>query len=206
MEQLKNLGKHYILPLLLFNWALFASFQSCNKEKKHTMDRERWEYNQYVLMDTITNTRIVQGKLYSENDVLRLNREELRASNNQLSKQIESVLNRRKTPLSGTSVRMEHDTIYVPLAVADSNCSFAYEDSCISAVLDNGFLAYSIKPIEITIIQYKDKDRVVAAATYSGCGEVKGISSIVIEKDKKRTNWKYGVGYVAGLLTAFLFK
>ena len=180
-----------------FPFILMATLgYSVNRCTQYKQVAQQATTNLKVAMDTITNIREVNGKVFAENLVLSLTSNELKATNTKLSQDIKSLSNRNRRPLNGTSVRIVHDTIFVEKQVADSSVSFAYSDSCIDMAVDSGMLVYQIKPIEVTIIQRKEGNKVIASASYSGCGSVVGVSSIIVEdKPKRKIPWFWiGVG------------
>jgi len=184
------------IPILLLIICIY-SIRTCNEYKQEAKQATR---NLKVVMDTVTNYREVNGKRYAENLVLSLTINELKSTNTKLANDIKSLSKRSKGGLNGTSVVVVHDTIYSTELVTDSNVSFTYSDSCIDLSVDSGMLAYQIKPFEVTIIQRKEGNKVIASANYSGCGEIVGISSIIIEdKKKKKLPW-FWIGLGSGVI------
>jgi len=184
------------IPILLLIICIY-SIRTCNEYKQEAKQATR---NLKVVMDTVTNYREVNGKRYAENLVLSLTINELKSTNTKLANDIKSLSKRSKGGLNGTSVVVVHDTIYSTELVTDSNVSFTYSDSCIDLSVDSGMLAYQIKPFEVTIIQRKEGNKVIASANYSGCGEIVGISSIIIEEKKKKKLPWFWIGLGSGVI------
>jgi hypothetical protein len=184
------------IPILLLIICIY-SIRTCNEYKQ---EAKQAKSNLKVVMDTVTSYREVNGKRYAENLVLSLTINELKSTNTKLANDIKSLSKRSKGGLNGTSVIVVHDTIYSTELVTDSNVSFAYSDSCIDLSVDSGMLAYQIKPFEVTIIQRKEGNQVIASANYSGCGEIVGISSIIIEEKKKKKLPWFWIGLGSGVI------
>lgn len=187
------------IALIILAIIAFASMKQCSENDKAARS---WMNNYEVAMDTVIRQRITSGKTFSENRALRLTADELRRGNTKLSKEVEDATKKLKRALSYTSIRVEHDTIEVEVRVETDN-SFEHVDSCIYIAYSDSMIQYAIVPIIVQISQYREGENVIAAATAIGCGEVKGISSLYIETDKKKwweQGWVWGlVGFGLGL-------
>lgn len=199
MTEIKDIIRRFVIPIGIALICIY-SMRECNHYKslhKQSVD------NLKVVMDSVTNYRKVNGKLFAENSVLRLTSDELKATNSRLANDIKVLSKRRKTPLNGTSVTIVHDTIVTTERVVDSVVNFSYEDSCISIGVDSGYLSYVIKPTEVTIVQYQKGKEIIASASYSGCGTIVGVSSISIDNKKRRLPW-FWIGLGSGTLLTLI--
>lgn len=187
------------IAIILLTLFALASMKQCSENDNAA---RRWMDNYEVVMDTVIRQREANGKVFSENRALRLTADELRKSNTQLSKEVEDATKKLKRALSYTSIRVEHDTIEVEVRVKPDN-SFEHTDSCIYIAYSDSTIQYTIAPIIVQISQYREGENVIAAATAIGCGQVRSISSLYIEPDKKKwweQGWVWGlVGFGLGL-------
>lgn len=198
-----TIRKSYI-TIAVLSLALLASIRTCTQvSREANSNSTRMTNNLKAMQDTIIGQREAYGKVYSENFVLRLTSDELIASNIRLSDSLKSVVGRLKRVQSRTKVVVDRQEVIVPIEVCDST-DINYEDEAITIRVANDSLAYKIKPIVVDIIQYRKGNEVIAAVNASNGFEVKGISSFVIEEEKKKRFPWFPTGVGVGVLITLL--
>lgn len=176
----------YVMPLLLLALAFISIFSirgciNANKQLSSSVE------NIALLNDTLVHYKEVNGKMHAQNRVASLRIEELMLIDSARLAEIKSLTGKLKRLKSDTRVRIEHDTVFVPVPIEQS--TFRYEDSCIWAfgIIDSTevSLAYTIKPQELSITQYQKGREIIASASIGDCGRITSMSSIIIDEPKK---------------------
>lgn len=198
-----TIRKSYI-AIAVLSLSLLASVRTCTQIKRDARDDStRMTNNLKAMQDTIIGQRKAYGKVYSENFVLRLTSDELIASNIRLSDSLKRVVGRLKNVRSRTQVVVDRQEVFVPIEVCDS-IDINYEDEAINIRVANDTLSYKIKPIVVDVIQYRKGNEVIAAVNASNGFEVKGISSFIIEEEKKKRFPWFPAGVGVGILLTLI--